>query len=199
MIARVPGQGLAAVFRSLGAAEAAVRGDPEEESRLLAALQSLPAEDLLLIPGHPEAELDGASLRARTPKRLHVLAARTVPQGVAAMVAFDPGAELAENLRRMGEAIAAVTSLEVREEAGRVVGLVEGLRAAEGEALGAVLGWLLPRALEPEGRGPAQRLTLFYAAGLTAEEAEGIGARAAQRPTPVCRWKSWPGASRAAA
>ena len=175
VIARVPGQGLAAVFRSLGAAEAAVRGDPEEESRLLAALQSLPAEDLLLIPGHPEAELDGAGLRARTPKRLHVLPARTVPQGVAAMVAFDPRAELAENLRRMGEAIAAVTSLEVREEAGRVVGLVEGLRAAEGEALGAVLGWLLSRALEPEGRGPAQRLTLFYAAGLTAEEAQGIG------------------------
>jgi hypothetical protein len=175
VIARVPGRGLAAVFRSLGAAEAAVRGDPDEEDRLSGALRSIPAEDLLLLPNLPDAELNGASLRARTPKRLHVLAARTVPQGVAAMVAFDPRAELAENLRRMSQAIAAVGSLEVREEAGRVVGLLEDQRAAEGQGLAAVLGRLLPRALEREGRRPAERLTLFYAAGLAVEEAQGIG------------------------
>jgi DAK2 domain fusion protein YloV len=177
VIARVPGQGLAAVFRSLGAAEVAVRGDPAEEARLLAALQSIAADDLLLIPNLLEAELDGASLRTHTPKRLHVLPARTVPQGVAAMVAFDPQAELAENLHRMGEAIAAVGSLEVREEEGRVLGLLEGHRAAEGEALGPVLERLLPRALVPEGRGPAERLTLFYAARLEAPEAMRIGER----------------------
>ena len=175
VIARVPGRGLAAVFRSLGAAEAALRGDTEEEARLIAALRSLPAEDLLLIPIFPDPELDGASLQARTSKRLHLLPARTVPQGVAAMVAFDPGAELAENLRRMGEAIAAVGSLEVREEDGRVVGLVEGERAMDGEALGPVLERLLPQALAREGRGPAERLTLYYAAGLPAEEALSIG------------------------
>jgi dihydroxyacetone kinase-like predicted kinase len=177
VIARVPGRGLAAVFRSLGAAEAALRGDAGEEARLIGALRCLPAEDLLLIPNFPDPELDGASLRVHTSKRLHLLPARTVPQGVAAMVAFDPGAELAENLRRMGEAIATVRSLEVREEGGRVVGLVEGERAAEGQGLGAVLERLLPRALAPEGRGPAERLTLYYAAGLPEEEARGIGDR----------------------
>ena len=178
VIARVPGRGLAEVFRSLGAAEAAVRGDPQEEARLLAALRFLPAEDLLLIPNLPEPEVDGAGLRAHTPKRLHVLAARTVPQGVAAMVAFDPGAGLAENLRRMGEAMAAVASLEVREEEGRVVGLLEGREQAEGDGLGEVLERLLPRALAREGRrSPPERLTLFYAAGLEAPEAEGIGGR----------------------
>jgi DAK2 domain fusion protein YloV len=178
VIARVPGRGLAEVFRSLGAAEAAVRGDPHEEARLLDALRFLPAEDLLLIPSLPEPEVDGAGLRAHTPKRLHVLAARTVPQGVAAMVAFDPGADLAENLRRMGEAMAAVASLEVREEEGRVVGLLEGREQAAGDGLGEVLERLLPRALAWEGRrSPPERLTLFYAAGLEAPEAEGIGGR----------------------
>jgi dihydroxyacetone kinase-like predicted kinase len=178
VIARVPGRGLAEVFRSLGAAEAAVRGDPQEEARLLAALRFLPAEDLLLIPNLPEPEVDGAGLRAHTPKRLHVLAARTVPQGVAAMVAFDPGAGLAENLRRMGEAMAAVASLEVWEEEGRVVGLLEGCEQAEGDGLGEVLERLLPRALAREGRRSLpERLTLFYAAGLEAPEAEGIGGR----------------------
>jgi hypothetical protein len=176
VIARVPGRGLAEVFRSLGAAEAAVRGDPQEEARLLAALRFLPAEDLLLIPNLPEPEVDGAGLRAHTPKRLHVLAARTVPQGVAAMVAFDPGAKLAENLRRMGEAMAAVASLEIREEEGRVLGLLEGRRQAEGDGLEQVLERLLPRALEGR-RSPPERLTLFYAAGLGAPEAEGIGGR----------------------
>ncbi len=175
VITRVPGRGLAAVFRSLGAAEAALRGDAGEEARLIAALRSLPAEDLLLIPNFPDPELDGASLRAQTSKRLHLLPARTVPQGMAAMVAFDPGAELAENLRRMGEAIAAVGSLEVREEDGRVVGLVEGERAAEGQALGPVLERLLPQALAPEGRGPAERLTMYYAADLPAGQARDIG------------------------
>jgi DAK2 domain fusion protein YloV len=178
VIARVPGRGLAEVFRSLGAAEAAVRGDPQEEARLLAALRSIPAKDLLLIPNLPDAEVDGAGLRAHTPNRLHVLAARTVPQGVAAIVAFDPGAELAVNLRRMGEAMAAVVSLEIREEEGRVAGLIEGRRQAEGKGLGEVLERLLPRALAPEGRrNPPERLTLFYAAGLEGPEAERIGGR----------------------
>jgi DAK2 domain fusion protein YloV len=177
VIARVPGRGLAAVFRSLGAAEAALRGDAGEEARLIGALRSLPAEDLLLLPNFPDPELDGANLRARTSKRLHLLPARTVPQGVAAMVAFDSGAELAENLRRMGEAIAAVGSLEVREEDGRVVGLVEGERAAEGRSLGAVLGRLLARALAAGGGRPAERLTLYYAADLQEPEALGIGER----------------------
>jgi hypothetical protein len=178
VIARVPGPGLAAVFRSLGAAEAAVRGEPPEEARLLSVLRRVPAEDLLLIPNLPEAEADGAALRAHTPKRLHVLAARTVPQGVAAMVAFDPKADLAENLRRMGQAMAAVASLEVREEGGRVIGLLEGRRLAEGEGLEEVLGRVLPRALAWEGRRrPPERLTLFFAAGLGAPEAEGIGGR----------------------
>jgi dihydroxyacetone kinase-like predicted kinase len=175
VIVRVPGRGLAAVFRSLGAAEAALRGEPEEEARLIAALRCLPAEDLLLIPNAADPELDGASLRASTSKHLHLLPARTVPQGVAAMVAFDPAAELAENLRRMGEAIAAVRSLEVREEGGRVVGLVEGERAAEGQALEQVLERLLPRALAPRGPEPAGRLTLYYSADLEAPQAARLG------------------------
>jgi DAK2 domain fusion protein YloV len=176
VIARVPGAGLASVFRSLGAAEAAVRGDPAEEARLLAALQDAPAGDLLLIPNLPDAEEEGARLRERTTKRLHVVAARTVPQGVAAMVAFDPQAGLAENLRRMQEAIAAVRSLEVREEAGRVVGLLEGRPAADGAELGEVLSRVLSLALREEalGRGPAERLALFYGAGVRPEEARAI-------------------------
>jgi DAK2 domain fusion protein YloV len=172
VVALVPGRGLAEVFRSLGAAEAVVRGEADEEARLIAALQSVPAADLLLILDLPDEEPGGARLRARTPKRLHLLPARTVPQGVAAMVAFDPGAELAENLRRMNEAIAAVGSLEVREQGGRVLGLREGRPAAEGEALGPVLDLLLPQALAPVGRLPAERITLYYAAGL--EEAEAL-------------------------
>jgi DAK2 domain fusion protein YloV len=183
VLARVPGRGLAAVFRSLGAAEAVLRGDAGEEARLVDTLRLLPAEDLLLIPNFPEPELDGAGLGAHIAGRLHLLPARTVPQGVAAMVAFDPGAELAENLRRMGEAIAAVRSLEVREEGGRVVGLVEGERAAEGPALGPVLEGLLPRTLAPQGRGPAERLTLYYSADLEAAQAARIG-REIQRGHP---------------
>ncbi len=175
VIVRVPGRGLAAVFRSLGAAEAALRGDAEEEAGLFAALRCLPAEDLLLLPNFPDPEQDGASLRAHTSKRLHLLPARTVPQGVAAMVAFDPGVELAENLQRMGQAIAAVRSLEVREEDGRVIGLAEGEREAEGQALGPVLERLLTRVLAPGGRGPAERLTLYYGVGLEAGQALRLG------------------------
>ncbi len=176
VVARVPGRGLAEVFRSLGAAEAVVRGQTGEEARLIAAFQSLPAEDLLLVPDQPDALPGWASLRTHTPKRLHVLPSRTVPQAVAAMLAFDPGAELAENLRRMEEAIAEVGSLEILQRSGRVVGLVEGRPAAEGEGLVEVLERLLPTAL-PQGRGPAQRLTLYYAAELAAQEAWAVGER----------------------
>ncbi len=65
------------------------------------------------------------------------------------------------------------------EQDGQVVGLLEAERTAEGQALGPVLERLLegtlPRALAPEGGGPAERLTLYYAAGLEAAQALRIG------------------------
>ena len=176
VIALIPGAGLAAVFRSLGAAEAVVWGDSGEEARLLTVLESLPAGDLILIPNMPDPEAAVARLRARTPKRLHVVEAGTVPRGVAAMVAFVPQAGLTENLRRMKEAIAAVRSMDVRAEKGRVVGLLEGKPVAAGEGLGEVLGRVLRQALEqaPAGPGEAERVTLFYGEEVAPEEAREL-------------------------
>ena len=122
-----------------------------------------------------------ASLRARTPKRLHVLAARTVPQGVAAMVAFGSEGRAGGEPAPDGRGHRRRLSWEIREEAG---GSVEG--SAGGGGGGA--GRPLPRALEPgRGRGPAQRLTLFYAACRGGSPRDRR--RAAQRP-PRSRWKS---------
>jgi hypothetical protein len=106
------------------------------------------------------------------PLRLHVLPARTVPQGVAAMIAFDPQAGLARNLQRMREAIAAAHSLEVREQEGRLLGLLEGRPVAEGEGLAQVLSRLLDCALQ--SAAGAQRLALFYGAGVSAQQAREI-------------------------
>jgi dihydroxyacetone kinase-like predicted kinase len=77
----------------------------------------------------------------------------------------------------MQEAIAAVRSLEVREEEGRVVGLLEGRPAADGEALAEVLGRVLSLALQEEagGRRAAERLALYYGDGISPEEARCIG------------------------
>ena len=115
LVAVVSGQGLVEIFRGLGV-DAIVEGgqtmNPSTQD-MLEAVDSLPYDEVLLLPNNKNVVLAAGQVDALSAKQVHVLDTHTVPQGVAAMVAFHPERTAQQNLDAMREAARAVQTIEV--------------------------------------------------------------------------------------
>jgi DAK2 domain fusion protein YloV len=115
LVAVVSGPGLVEIFRGLGV-DAIVEGgqtmNPSTQD-LLEAVQRAPYDDVVLLPNNKNVVLAAGQVDALTEKRVHVLDTHTVPQGIAAMVAFHPERTADENVAAMREAARSVQTIEV--------------------------------------------------------------------------------------
>ncbi len=115
LVCVVSGPGLVGIFRGLGV-DAIVEGgqtmNPSTQD-LLDAVNGLPYDEVLLLPNNKNIVLAAGQVDALTEKRVHVLDTRTVPQGIAAVVAFHPERTADENLAAMREAAHGVQTIEV--------------------------------------------------------------------------------------
>jgi hypothetical protein len=183
-IAVAPGDGLAEVFRSLGASAVIPGGqtmNPSTEN-FVRAIQALPCERAILIPNNGNVILAARQAAELAGRRVAVVPTHTVPQGIAAMLAFNPQADLETNVRAMdasaqhvrtGEVTIAtrtvdVNGVKVRE--GQPVGLLDDVLAAAGETIDAVIYQLL----EKMGADERELVTIYYGASATAEDAEAL-------------------------
>ncbi|MDO8531187.1 MAG: DAK2 domain-containing protein [Dehalococcoidia bacterium] len=195
LVAVAPGRGLADVMRSLTAQVLT----PDERSGkpsvqdLLRAIEMCHAETVVLLPNSGDI-LPAAEQAARmAPKQVKVVPTRTVPQGIAALVAFRAEVSLDANCAAMTRAAGRVRSAVVttasrpahiggREVvAGQVIGLVDDeLAAVEAtpEAAARVT-------IERMGVEAGRLLTLYYGADATREDAEVL-ARWALARFPGC-------------
>ena len=115
LVVVVAGEGLIEIFRGLGA-DAIVEGgqsmNPSTQD-MLTAVDELPYDDVLLLPNNKNVLLAAAEVVKLTRKRVKVLKTRSVPEGIAAVVAFSPDRDLEENVRAMEQAISHVHTIEV--------------------------------------------------------------------------------------
>ena len=109
------GPGLVKIFRGLGV-DAVVQGgqtmNPSTQD-MLEAVEGVPYGEVLLLPNNRNVILAASQVDGVSSKDVHVLETLTVPQGVAAVVAFHPERSAAENLTTMGEAARHVQTIEV--------------------------------------------------------------------------------------
>jgi DAK2 domain fusion protein YloV len=101
---------------------------------LLAAVARLDADEALLLPNNSNVLLAAEAAAGHADRPVEVVAADSIPAGLAAMVAFDGSRGAAENAEEMREAVAAVAAGEVTV-ASRDVSL-SGLAIRKGEWLG---------------------------------------------------------------
>ncbi|MFN2450812.1 MAG: DAK2 domain-containing protein [Candidatus Dormibacteria bacterium] len=159
-----PGEGFAAILRSLGT-DGTVEGgqtmNPSIED-LLRAVQAAAAERVILLPNNGNVILtadqvnglaDGVDVR--------VVPTRNLPQGISALLAFDPAASLEENCTRMAAAAEAVRAVEVTRavrdatanglsiRTGDVIALVDDEITQAGDDEGAVIEAVLRNLAEP--------------------------------------------------
>jgi hypothetical protein len=181
------GDGLEAVFRNLGA-DVIVSGgqtmNPSTED-LLAGVESLPAEEVLLLPNNGNILMAAEQTRELTSKTVHVVPTRSIPQGIAAMVSFNRSLDGAKNAVKMEQALAQVKSgevtyavrhskyndIEIHE--GDFIGLLDRDIVTVGSDPLTVLAALVGRMADAE----TEIVTVFYGAEVTEEEAAQIEPR----------------------
>ena len=115
LAAVVAGSGLVDIFRGLGV-DAIVEGgqtmNPSTQD-MLNAIESVPYEDVVLLPNNGNVILAAKQVPSLTKKKVHVIETRSVPQGVAAVVAFRPDRSAGENLAAMKDEAERVQTIEV--------------------------------------------------------------------------------------
>ncbi len=115
MVAVCAGDGLSAVFKDLGA-DQVIRGgqtmNPSTQD-ILQAINRTPADTVFVFPNNKNIIMAAEQTQPLTEKQVVVVRSRTVPQGISAMLAFDPDASVEENLEAMREARHSVSTMQV--------------------------------------------------------------------------------------
>ena len=142
-IAVVSGDGFSEVFTSLGAAAIVPGGQTMNPSikDLLQTVESVVPDKIIILPNNKNIVLTAEQVQSLTTKSIQVVPTETIPQGIAALLAFDYEADLETNTRLMREAKLAIKSVEVTRAVRSTQ--LNGLKIQKNQAIGLLDGDLL--------------------------------------------------------
>ena len=138
LVAVVAGLGLVEIFRGLGV-DAIVEGgqtmNPSTQD-MLTAIESVPYDEVILLPNNKNVILAAKQVRGLTKKKVHVIETHSVPQGVAAVVAFRGDRSGADNLVAMRAEAERVHTIEVTHAVRDTRS--NGLKVKKGDVIGLI-------------------------------------------------------------
>jgi DAK2 domain fusion protein YloV len=143
IVAVVAGDGNRRLFESLGATRIVEGGQTMNPSTadLVAAVEATPAPEVILLPNNANVILSAEQAAGLAEKPVEVVPTDSIPAGLAAMVAFEPGRSADENAVEMRELLDTIVTGEVTiasrdvEMNGLVVRKGTWLGLAEGQAV----------------------------------------------------------------
>lgn len=183
-VAVAAGSGIEDMFKDLGV-DCIVGGgqtmNPSTED-LLAAIMSCPAEIVFVLPNNKNIIMAAEQALKLADRRVCVLQTRTIPQGVSAMLAFDPDADFNTNRIEMTNALEQVSTGQITFAARDSE--FEGHSIKQGEILCMENGKLalvekdLPKAayklIKKLVKSDTSYVTIFYGADVTDDAAEAL-------------------------
>lgn len=114
-VAVAAGAGIEALFRDLGA-DSVVRGgqtmNPSTED-ILEAIGQTPANNVFVLPNNKNIIMAAEQAVSLADRNVCVLQSRSIPQGITALMNFDPGADFVTNRSNMTEALDRVQSGQI--------------------------------------------------------------------------------------
>ncbi len=189
-IAVAPGAGLARVFESLGVGKIVAGGqtmNPSTED-LLKAINAVKTDQVIVLPNNKNIIPAAEQAKLLTTKQLAIVPTKTIPQGIAALLAFNFQSDLESNLKAMERAAHHIKTLEITI-ATRSVKL-DGLEVKEGNFIALIddelkgagedRTALVLETLERMGAQDAEIITLYYGEAITANEAEVLAEKIRQ-------------------
>jgi hypothetical protein len=143
VIAIGAGDGIAELLRSIGAADVVRGGQTMNPSAgdIRAAIEATGASDVIVLPNNKNVVLAAELAAKDRGAHVRVIPSRSIPQGVAALVAMNPEASFDENVAAMEEAVASVRTGEITRAARATT--MNGMAISEGQPIGLVDGELL--------------------------------------------------------
>jgi uncharacterized protein len=180
VVAVAHGKGFEELLLGLGAAAVVEGGqslNPSTE-QLLEGIEQAHANAVLLLPDNPNLELGADQAAKLSEREVAVVSSHNLPQGIAAVLAFDPGASLEVNRSRMERAMEGVHAIEVtnavreskigdrRVPEGALIGVLDGEVVSTGSDIEPVV----LEALERLPQDSVEVVTLYR--GAQVEEAQ---------------------------
>jgi DAK2 domain fusion protein YloV len=171
------GEGNAELFRSLGV-DVVISGgqsmNPSTED-LLGAIRSLSAQSVFLLPNNPNILLAAKQAAELAERSVTVLPTRTLPQGMAAMLAFREEDAEAANVERMTKAFERVLTGSVTQAVRDTT--MDGLEIRAGQFIGILDKTIVATAVSAEDAGRQLLERMLNGGGeivtiLTGEDAE---------------------------
>ena len=109
------GKGLGEVFSNLGVDGIISGGQTMNPSTqdILEAVNRVPAETVFILPNNKNIIMAAQQVEGLTPKKVVVIPSKTVPQGVTAMLSFNPEGSVEENTEAMNEALGTVDTMQI--------------------------------------------------------------------------------------
>ncbi len=184
-LAVVPGEGLIRVFQSLGITAIVPGGQTMNPSTqdFVQLIEALPTDRVLILPNNSNIILAAKQAAELIEKQIKVVPTKTLPQGIAALLAFNDQHDLESNAHGMeaaatrvqtGEVTTATRSVEfngVKVVEGQIIGLLNDVLTAAGISIEEV-AWTL---LEQMKVADLEIVTLYYGNGLPSAVADTFG------------------------
>jgi len=186
VVAVVAGDGWANIYGSYrlgGIVSGGQTMNPSTED-LLRAVEACPSDSVILLPNNGNIIMSARQVAQLTKKRVHVTPSTSMPQGIAALLAYNHQADFATNAAAMDNAINAIVSGEITRAVraaqldgvsiseGDIIGIANGKLVASGHDLEQVMRDLLGRM----GAGDREIITLFTGQDVSGADAEAMAA-----------------------
>lgn len=190
-VAVVAGEGFEKVFQGFNVSSIVSGGQTMNPSieELLEAVEKAPSEKIIILPNNSNVILSAQQVVALTQKEVYVVPCKTLPQGIAALLAFNFTADFAANCDAMTRAAQAaqtaeittavrsvqIGSVSVRE--GDYIGVINGNLAVAGQHIEQVIDDTLQR-MQIDNY---EIVTLYYGEDITADDAQHTARKVKQR------------------
>lgn len=187
IVAVAMGQGIAEVFKSLGVDEVIFGGqtmNPSTEN-LVEAVRKVPAKNVYILPNNGNIVLAARQVKdIVTERNVYIIPTKSIPQGISALVNYNPHGDAAENTKNMEEGLSLIQSgevtyavrdsqfgeLEIKE--GDILGLIEDVIQVTGRERLQVAQETLNKMHWKDH----DLLTVFYGEDVSEEQAEELRA-----------------------
>ena len=191
-VAVAAGAGLKALFADLGVDKVVSGGQTMNPSTddILRAIEATPAETVFVLPNNKNIIMAAEQAVKLADRRVCVLQTRTIPQGISAMLAFDPEQSYSDNrlamTRQFDQVQTGLITFAARDsefdgrpiKKGEILGLDNGkLSFTERDVAKAVMRLIKQLAKKAQGNF----ITVIYGADVTDEQAEKVEQQVRER------------------
>ncbi len=184
IVAVVPGQGLTRIFESMGVGAIVPGGQTMNPStqQMLEAIENVKADKVLVLPNNSNVLLSARQAAELSAKQVAVVATKSVPEGISALMAFNYQSDLQNNAERMLRNAADIQTIEItyavrstqisgcQVNAGDIIGLLNDELVTCGRDQEQVTMDVLGKA----NAGDYEVVTIYYGEDVSESQAEAL-------------------------